>query len=473
MPHWSALYLASEWAIRVAMLVYVPQRRAPAAARSWLLFIFLVPWAGLAFYLLFGRPYLPRRRREVRERVSALIRGVQAQRAKAYGRARPALPDRFEPVVRLAESLGEFLPTQGNEVELIDDYEGAVARLVADIDGASRHVHLLYYIFADDRTGSRVIEALSRARARGVECRVIADSLGSKRWRSGLVARLADAGVETTFALPARLLRWNSARFDLRNHRKIAVVDGVVGYVGSQNLVDRDFKPGIVNQEVVARVRGPVVRQLQAVLLSDRLQERGDLVAEEGIFPEPVDEGGVVAQVLPSGPGYPQENNERLAVALLHAARERAVLVTPYFIPDETLFHALQSAASRGVEVHVIVSAVRDQLLVGYAQRSFYDELLAAGVRIHLYGPRFLHAKHLTIDGEVALVGSSNFDIRSFALNDEVSLVCYDRGVAERLGAIEDGYLAASETLTRERWAQRPWAARLAESSARLADSFL
>ena len=214
-----------------------------------------------------------------------------------------------------------------------------------------------------------------------------------------------------------RFQPWRRARFDMRNHRKIAVLDGKIGYVGSQNLVDRAFKPGIVNRELVARVRGPLVAQLQAVLLADRYYETEERIGELGHFPPFEEAGSVFAQCLPSGPGYSQENNQRLIVSLIHAANERVVLTTPYFIPDEPLYQAMQTAATRGVEVHLVVSRDLDQLLVGYAQRSFYDQLLAAGVQIHIYYEYFLHAKHLSVDGDIALVGSSNFDIRSFALN--------------------------------------------------------
>src|SRR5262249_19256238 len=175
-----------------------------------------------------------------------------------------------------------------------------------------------------------------------------------------------------------------AARLDLRNHRKVAVIDGAVGYAGSQNLVGAEFKPGLVYEELVARVTGPIVLELQYVFVGDWYLETEEVLDGVDIFPDPVHTGGVAAQTLPSGPSYPAQNNRRVVVSLLYAARKRAVITTPYFIPDEPLLLALKTAASRGVEVHLIVSRQQDQLLVGLAQKSYYEELLEAGVKIHL-----------------------------------------------------------------------------------------
>jgi cardiolipin synthase len=177
--------------------------------------------------------------------------------------------------------------------------------------------------------------------------------------------------------------------------------------------------------------------------------------------------------VLPSGPGYPQQNNQRFIVDLLYGATRRAVLTTPYFIPDEPLLQALETATLRGVEVHLVVSKEIDQWLVGFAQQSYYEELLAAGVTIHLYERRFLHAKHISIDDAVVLIGSSNMDIRSFMLNSEVSLIAYDSDVAAELRKVQESYFAGSQTLTLEDWQRRSVFQRVLQNVARLFDSVL
>jgi len=363
------------------------------------------------------------------------------------------------------------MPTNGNAVELLDDYAGAVQRLVDDIDAAVREVHLLYYLMHDDATGRAVAEALLRAARRGVRCRLLLDAVGAKPGLRAFGGALRNAGIHVRATLAGGLAWRRSARMDLRNHRKIAVIDGRLALTGSQNLADPHFVPERPNREVVARVRGPVVAQLQALFASDWYIETGEVLE---VDPPPIAPSGTVpAQLLPSGPAYPFENARDAFVALVQRARRRAVLVTPYFVPDEATLGALRIAALSGVTVQLILSGPNNQRLTAWAQAGFYDELLAAGVRIALYRPGFLHAKHLSIDEDIALVGSSNLDIRSFMLNAEAGLLCFDPGVVARLRDIEADYLRQSDPLDADRWRRRPAWRRSVEGIARLADSFL
>src|SRR5260370_14419840 len=232
MLDWPWLSLISEWPIRLVMLVDVPQRRNPAAARTWLLLIFIFPFGGLLLYGFFGRAYMSQRRLEAQQKISHFIRTAGKEFLSQY-LAHPELAPQFQDIVTLTENLGDFGILGGNQVEIIADYEAAIARLVADIAAAKDHVHLLYYIFADDRTGNRVVDALAAAVARGVSCRVLIDSLGSKKSRRALVPRLSAAGIEVTPLLPVRWFRRGSTRAHLRHHRKIARIDCRVAYFGS------------------------------------------------------------------------------------------------------------------------------------------------------------------------------------------------------------------------------------------------
>jgi cardiolipin synthase len=470
--HWSVIYLFSEWVIRLTMLVYVPRQRSAAASRTWLLLIFLLPLPGIIFYALVGRIYLPKHWLERQQRASEKIRKVQDQMISTCP-PQPGLPPNLSPLAALAARLGDFKPLSGNKVELLTDYNGSINRLIADIEAAQHHVHLLYYIYSDDQTGQRVTEALARAAARGVPCRVLMDAVGSKRALRHRARQMRGRGIEVTALLQAGLFRRNTARFDLRNHRKIAVVDGAIGYSGSQNISNSEFVPGFSNEEMVVRVTGPVVWQLQAVFLADYYQETNTTLSGLEMFPGTSQPGASTAQVVPSGPGYGRENGQELMITLLYAARQRVVLTTPYFVPDEPFLEGLRSCARRGVEVHLVVSRHANQMLTQLAQRSFYDELLEAGVLIHLYEPHFLHAKHLTVDDDIALVGSSNIDIRSFALNEEISLMFFDAALATELRRIQERYFASSVLLTEEEWNRRPLAVRTLQGVARLADSFL
>jgi cardiolipin synthase len=470
LPHWSLLYLASEWIIRLSMLVYVPQRRSAAAARAWLVLIFLVPWAGLAVFALIGRIRVPLRRRARHQRALERVRAVLAELTPAPGPAEIDARDRH--AAALVERLGGFAAVPGNEVELLPDYQGAIDRLVRDIDAARLRVHLLFYIFAPDAVGRSVAAALERAARRGVSCRVLMDAVGSAPGLARIGPGLRAAGVEVIATLPVGSLR-RSARADLRNHRKIACIDGTLGYVGSQNIVSPDFIPGFPNEELLARVRGPAVLQLEAVLLADRYEETEESVDLGPSLRYPDAAGASVAQVLPSGPEYAYENQQALLCSLLHGASERVVVTTPYFVPDEPFLLAMETAVVRGAEVHLVVPARSNKAITLWAQRSHYDRLLEAGVRIHLYAPRFLHAKHVTVDGRIAVIGSVNIDIRSFALDCEVSLVVYDPEVVRSLEQIQARVFKDSHELSPAEWRQRSLAARVAENTARLADSLL
>jgi cardiolipin synthase len=285
----------------------------------------------------------------------------------------------------------------------------------------------------------------------------MADALGSRsRGYDALMPRLHAAGIEAGETMRLRFFRRRGARADLRNHRKIVVIDGRIGYTGSMNLVSADFISGLTYEELMVRVTGPIALELQAVFVQDWYLERGRAPDTGDPFPDPEVTGSVAAQVLPSSPIYPTDNSQRLIVALISGARTRAIITTPYFIPDQPLLQALTTAALRGVDVRLVVPAQDDQLLVSNAQKSYYDELLNAGVRICRYGKRFLHAKHATIDDDIAWIGSSNMDLRSFSLNAEIVLLAYDRGVCAQIAEVQDRYFKDGEWLDTVSWGAQP-----------------
>lgn len=459
------VWYAAEWLIRFGALAVVPLRRSPAAAAGWLLLIFFIPGPGLLLYLLIGRPRFPASRQRRSHELRPFIADV-AQRLEESGAGR----DDGE-VERFAKGLGRLPCTGGNSIELIDDYDGFVDRLASDIRQAKRTVDILVYIFADDAVGQRLAAELAQAVRRGVRCRVMFDAIGSHHWRRGTLRLLRNVGVEFREALPVRWLRRRD-RADMRNHRKLFVIDGAIGYAGSQNLVAKDFRPGVVNRELVARVGGPVVAAMAAVISADwSMEDNGPPRPSPVVIPAA--EGGARLQLLPSGADYPLEGFETLLVWQIHRARQRVVLVTPYFVPDEDVIGALRSAATRGVIVDLVVSAVVDQQIVHLAQCSYFEELLVAGIRIHRYRGFLLHAKNASIDSELGVVGSSNVDLRSFQLNEEVSLLLYDADAIKRLRLIQEDYIAASDQLKLSPWQSRPRLQKLLENIARIMSPLL
>lgn len=456
-----ALYYVCEWLIRLGALIVVPLRRSPEATRSWLLLIFFLPVVGLIFYLAIGRPRFPAWRAARFKDMTPIISDLAT-------RLSPEEPANMAAVI--AGKLGHMPAVSGNTIELLGDYDGMIGRLVADIDDARDHVRILVYIFANDDTGKKVVAALTRAVHRGVVVHVLLDPVGSRPWLKGTIKALKAGGVQVRQALPFHWLR-DRTRRDMRNHRKLFLIDGRIGYAGSQNIVDKDFRPGVVNQELVTRVTGPAVAEMTAVFISDWYLETEILLEETIIIPP--DEGQSRLQLLPSGANYPLEGFQTLLVWQLHRARRRVVITSPYFIPDEGLLDAMRTAILRDVAIDLIVSAVVDQKLVSLAQRSFYDELLRSGVNIHLFQRFLLHAKNVSIDEDLAIIGSSNVDLRSFQLNEEVSLLFLDSGDVRAITTVQNDYIANSEQLILETWRERGGFVKFQENMARLVSSLL
>ncbi len=461
------------WLIRGAALFYIPHRRPPAQARAWLFFVLLLPLPGLIAYWIFGRVYQPKRLARMRERVhKVLTRAAGQWNDRSQVEEAPISPH-LDSIPILAANLSQFPLMRGNEVEIFDTHPASEDELIVEIGAARHHVHLLYYIFENDTAGRRVTEAIIQAARRGVVCRVLLDAVGAAPALKHLAPSMREAGAEVVEMLPTGIFKKKAARFDLRNHRKIAIMDGATAFVGSANITDPPCRDGQKCQEIVVRVRGPVVAQLQVVFLGDRYLEVESAIESADLFPPLPEPGKIHAHVLPSGPLHDFSHTRKVLTSLIHQARKRVCVTTPYFIPDATYINALQAAALLGVEVLLVVPRRSDNLLVTYAQESFFTELMQSGVRIFCYEPSLLHSKMITVDGEIAVVGSANMDIRSLDLNREISLICYDNPLTAKLEKVEQGYISQSTEITLEDWKARPVLRRFLQNMARLFDSFL
>ena len=447
------------------VLVRRPQRQSSALA--WILLILLLPVIGAACFLLFGdvRTGSPRRRRhrEIVTRVHAA-----AARFPCPGRA-AELPDTYRPIANLGYLVGESEPRAGNQLELHADTERFIAALLADFDAASHHCHLLSYIYLADESGRAVASGLLRAAARGVSCRLLVDAAGSRPFlRSALRRELERGGVRVIAALP-RSLYIGAARIDLRNHRKIAVVDGRAAWTGSHNIAAASFalKPRFAPWvDATVRVEGPAVRDLQELFVQDWYMETGETLEECLALEPPLHASGIAVQVIGTGPGSRHEAVVRLIQAAFHLAREELILTTPYFVPDEGTLDALLTAAERGVRTVLVVPERNDSRLVGAASRSQYEPLLESGVEIHEFTRGLLHAKTITVDRSLALVTTANLDRRSFELNYEASLVVFDSDFASRLRFLQRSYIDASRSIDPRAWSRRGWARKIAQNAA-------
>jgi cardiolipin synthase len=463
-------------AIRVLAVVFVPKNRRPATAAAWLLAIFFIPYAGIIAFLLFGSTKLPRRRRLKQQQINRYVMG--ATEGIDVAEETPTWPSWFASLAALNRRLGAMPLLGGNTARLFGDYERSIYEMTETVKSATTFVHVEFYILSLDRTTTPFFDALEDALARGVTVRVLLDHVASLRVRGyrRTLRRLKSMGADWHLLLPVQPWRGRYQRPDLRNHRKVLVVDGRVAFMGSQNMIDRTYdrwtnrRRGLRWKDLMVRLEGPIVAELNTIFISDWFSETNVMLEREARQSvAPVGDEHLDCQVVPSGPGFEGENNLRLFNGLIYAAQRRIVLVSPYFVPDDSMLYAVTTAAQRGVEVELFVSEIGDQAVVFHAQRSYYETLLKAGVVIWLYRkPTILHAKHFTIDDDVAVVGSSNLDMRSFTLNLEVSLMVRGRAFVQDLRQLEAGYRRASRRLTLEEWQARPFRTSVLDNVARL-----
>ncbi len=436
--------------------VLLRPHREPASRIAWVAVIGVLPLLGMLAYLLLGETNIGRRRVAKKRAVLARMPPLAGPAPGDEANLEANIPERHGHLCQLGHSISGFRPIGGNAAHLPPDSNAVIDAMVADIDVAREHVHLLFYIWLPDNNGCKVVEALKRAVARGVTCRAMVDDLGSRlmihseHWRS-----MREAGVQVAVALPIGnpLLRPFAGRVDLRNHRKIVVIDGRITYCGSQNCADPEFrvKPKYAPWvDAVIRFEGPIARQNQHLFASDWMtytQDNLDALLQQ---PIPAPTSGFPAQVIATGPTARYSAMPEMFESLIFAARREIVISTPYYVPDESMQNALCTSAHRGVDTTVIFPARNDSWIVGAASRSYYADLLAAGVKIYEYVGGLLHTKSLTLDGEITLIGSANMDRRSFELNYENNILFFDRALTADVQKRQQDYIASSNPVTAE-----------------------
>lgn len=471
------IYQISNAIIMILMLIVITSRKRHFnSAMAWLLVVFFHPWLGVILYAMFGTPKLsPGRVAKTRKLQTLLPKLRCTLEEDGWQIIHPNLASHYEPVVQLAESLGDSKIQGGNSVQILVDTNRVIEEIVQDIDEAKHYVHMMFYIFANDETGQKVIDALGRAVQRGVTCRLLVDYMGSRQLVKEKTDEIRALGIEFESALKVNWIKLASQRMDIRNHRKVVIVDGTIGYTGSQNIVNADYgHKNLAWHDMMLRLGGPIIHSLQWVFISDWYYETDEFLDDERYFIcDSSAMGGVAVQTLACGPLDKVENYQRMVVYALYTATRDVILTSPYFIPDAAFLQAMQVAVMRGVRVRLILPKKSDQILVGGASWAYYEELLEMGVEIHLYQPGLIHSKTMTVDDAFAFVGTSNFDIRSFELNFELNLVLYEDEVVRQLRWQQDVYLASSDQLTFEKLYQVPLWRRIVRNSLKLLSPIL
>ena len=457
--------------LKVIALIVVPNNRKPSSANAWLLAIFFVPLIGLPLYLILGKSVLSKVRNKKQKYITNKIKKIL--NSSPMINSDPA----FAYSSQLAKNLTNFPVSGSTKFSVIDDYSDFIDRLSKEIKKAKKYIWLEFYIMAYDKTTAELFDALIEAKSRGVEIKILYDFLGTLtlNGRREMIQLLKQHKIENYPMMPISIFSHNSIqRPDLRNHRKLAIIDGELGYTGSQNIIDssynkiKNIKRGLNWKDLMISLNGPIVKQLEAVFINDWYAETNEDLTNRLIKNN---QGSIKfnCQLVPSGPGYESENNLKVFNQFIYAAKEKIVITSPYFVPDESMIQAILTAAERGVKVSMYVSEIGDQFLVYHAQRSYYTSLMKAGVVIYLYkSPIVLHSKHVTLDNDIAIIGSSNMDIRSLELNQEVSLIVKDKKVVNKLRFVEAGYMKNSRKLILKQWEKRPKQQKIIDNLARL-----
>lgn len=469
-------------AIIVLAITVVSANRKPSSAVAWVMAVIFVPILGVLFFLLVGSGRLPKRRRDEQRQVTQAIE----QRTRG-GLDHPSSsedwPEWLATITTLNRNLGALPMVGGNTARLDAGYSSSIQAMADDIDQATSYVHVEFFILVWDEATKPIFDAMARACARGVSVRVLSDHVAQFSYpnRKATLRILREMGAQYMPMLPLQPFKGHWRRPDMRNHRKLVVVDGAIGWAGSQNLImdhyhkKANIKRGLHWHELMARFSGPVVRELDAVFITDWYSETRDLLhlndAPVVLSREP---GDMDAQVVPSGPSFDNDNNLKMFAAIIQNAQRRISVTSPYYVPDETIQMAMVTAGNRGLDVELFVSEISDQFAVYHAQRSYYEELLRARVKIYLYpAPTVLHSKHLSIDDDVAVIGSSNLDIRSLSLHMELMVLVQEKEFVDAMRLVEDDYRARSRLLTLDDWVRRPRRQKALDNAMRLTSSLM
>ncbi len=467
--------------IILAFTVIFLERRDATSTWAWLMVLFFIPIVGFIVYLIFGRQLTNRKIFEwdakselgTKTAVQKQMRAIEAGEI-TYKNGEL---DYYKDLYYLHLRNNDAVLTQDNDVHIFTDGEEKFNALIQDLKQATDHIHLLYYIVRHDDLGNQIADVLIERAQAGVEVRFLYDDMGSRRLGRKYKRRLENAGVEVVSFFPPKIPKIN-LKINFRNHRKLAIIDGSVGYIGGFNIGDeylgKDEKFGYW-RDTHLRVQGGAVRNMQVRFTLDWNQASPHKMTFEDRFYERAhnEHGDVGVQIVSSGPDSEWEQIKLGYIKMILSAKDYIYIQTPYFIPDESLMDAVRIAALSGVKVKLMIPNKPDHMFVYWATMSYVGDLLNAGAEAYIYQKGFLHAKTIVVDGKIASVGTANIDVRSFRLNFEVNAFLYDKEIAKELVKKFQEDMLESSQMTQKLYQERSLVIRFKESVSRLLSPIL
>ncbi|WP_281646703.1 cardiolipin synthase [Parendozoicomonas sp. Alg238-R29] len=470
--------------ITVFVLVIIMKRRPVGVSLSWLLLLFVLPVAGIVLFLMFGTRRLGSKRlRRAETYAPTYNEWFNHLKQVLFPEPRNILEKpKHNRVYNLTEHTTRIPALPGNSLSLYHETDTIFQALIHDIQQAQETIHLEFYICEAGGQIDDVLDALEDAAYRGVSCKILLDAVGSSQFlRSEEALRLKAAGIRIRSSLHVGPLRMLLERIDLRNHRKMMIIDDDIAWTGSFNLAD----PALFKQnagvgqwiDAMVRIQGPAAHATGAVFLYDWAMETGEdlQICRQPFQYQPsaatasqIPDNQASMHVVPSGPGIDRKLIHQVLLAAAYESQKELIITTPYFVPDEALVTALCSAAIRGVKVILVVPEKNDSRMVHFASHSYYDDLLIAGVNIMHFTAGLLHTKCVLVDRETALFGTVNLDMRSVWLNFELTLIIYDQSFGQHIATLMEDYISRSHSVDARSWKKRPFTTRMAENIAQL-----
>ncbi len=456
------------YTILTTIILLLMENRNPVKSIAWIVVLILLPIIGFVFYIFFGKNIrrqivLSRRSLYKVKRNSSVIASNIEQISSDI-----LLPEQKN-IATLARNSCDALAYENNGINIYTNGKALFEDIFDDLEKAKHHIHLEYYIFLDDEIGRKVINILIRKAKEGVSVRVILDDVGSWQMPKSTIRKMQSHGIEVMSFLRVGL-PFLSSKVNYRNHRKIVIVDGKVGFTGGVNIADRYVK-GIKWgkwRDTHVRIEGPAVHGLQKIFLTDWYFASKELISNAVFYPEIEKSGNSLIQIITSGPNTLWNSVMQVYFMAIIQAREYVYIQTPYFLPTDSVITALQTAALGGVDVRIILPIRSDAKITLTSSYSYMDEMLKAGVKMYFYQPGFLHSKTIVVDDKMFTIGSTNMDFRSFEQNFEVNALIFDAELAVQMKKIFEQDLADSVRVNARTWKNRPVKVRLKESVARL-----